>query len=161
MSIPDAKRLRELETENARLKKLLAEQVRTMVDKGLSERRALAIVRMSASHECQRVPLRPTARSQRRAAGADPDAGAAASALRCRDDLPQAEAIRTAREPQARRTAVPGSEAAGAATQAEEGGGKKVAVGERQPLLRPMEPIRCGPWTSCATGPPKAGSSSA
>ena len=27
MSVPDAKRLRELETENARLKKLLAEQV--------------------------------------------------------------------------------------------------------------------------------------
>lgn len=27
MNVPDAKRLRELETENARLKKLLAEQV--------------------------------------------------------------------------------------------------------------------------------------
>ncbi|HHW2799868.1 TPA: IS3 family transposase [Pseudomonas aeruginosa] len=73
MSVPDAKRLKELETENARLKKLLAEQVlenevikdvlrkklvsaparreqvRTMISKGLSERRALAIVRMSAS----------------------------------------------------------------------------------------------------------------
>ncbi|WP_156880485.1 IS3 family transposase [Thermomonas fusca] len=73
MSVPDAKRLKELETENARLKKLLAEQVlenevikdvlrkrlvsaparreqvRYMVGKGLSERRALAIVRMSAS----------------------------------------------------------------------------------------------------------------
>ncbi|WP_154821100.1 IS3 family transposase [Enterobacter hormaechei] len=73
MSVPDAKRLRELETENTRLKKLLAEQVfendvikdalrkklvtaparrelvRHLMDKGLSERRALAVVRMSAS----------------------------------------------------------------------------------------------------------------
>lgn len=68
-----AKRLKELETENARLKKLLAEQVlenevikdvfekkvlsapaqreqvRDMMGKGLSERRSLAVVRMSAS----------------------------------------------------------------------------------------------------------------
>ncbi|WP_454259061.1 IS3 family transposase [Pseudoxanthomonas mexicana] len=73
MSVPDAKRLRELETENTRLKKLLAESllenevtrealrkklvtapakrelVRHLMDKGLSERRALAVVRMSAS----------------------------------------------------------------------------------------------------------------
>ena len=73
MSVPDAKRLRELETENARLKKLLAEAmlenevtrealrnkvvtaparrllVRSLVERGLMERRALAVVRMSAS----------------------------------------------------------------------------------------------------------------
>ncbi|MBZ4187010.1 IS3 family transposase [Thermomonas sp. RSS23] len=73
MSVPDAKRLKELEAENTRLKKLLAEQmfendvikdalrkklvtaparrelVRHLVDKGLSERRSLAVVRMSAS----------------------------------------------------------------------------------------------------------------
>ncbi|WP_439653755.1 MULTISPECIES: IS3 family transposase [unclassified Rhodanobacter] len=73
MSVPDAKRLKELETENTRLKKLLAEQmlenevirdvlrkkpvgaparralVRQMIDKGLSERCALRIVGMSAS----------------------------------------------------------------------------------------------------------------
>lgn len=49
MSVPDAKRLKGLEIENARLMKLLAEQVRYMVDKGLSERRALCAVRMSAS----------------------------------------------------------------------------------------------------------------
>ncbi|WP_255481715.1 IS3 family transposase [Rhodanobacter sp. ANJX3] len=73
MSVPDAKRLKELETENGRLKKLLAEQVlenevikdalrkklvsaparrelvRQMVDKGLSERRSLAVAGMSAS----------------------------------------------------------------------------------------------------------------
>ncbi|MGN2245039.1 IS3 family transposase [Frateuria sp. GZRR33] len=73
MSVPDAKRLKELETENGRLKKLLAEQVlenevikdapakkvvtaparrglvRHMMDRGLSERRSLAVVRMSAS----------------------------------------------------------------------------------------------------------------
>ncbi|KAB7780348.1 IS3 family transposase [Xanthomonas sp. LMG 12460] len=73
MSVPDAKRLKELESENTRLKKLLAEQVfendlikdalrkkvvsaparRALVHelhgKGLSQRRALAVVRMSAS----------------------------------------------------------------------------------------------------------------
>ncbi|MBN5170880.1 IS3 family transposase [Stenotrophomonas maltophilia] len=73
MSVPDAKRLKELEAENTRLKKLLAEQVfendvikdalrkklvtararrelvRHLVAKGLSERRSLAVVRMSAS----------------------------------------------------------------------------------------------------------------
>lgn len=49
VSVPDAKRLKELEIENARLMKLLAEQVRYMVGKGLSERRALCAVRMSAS----------------------------------------------------------------------------------------------------------------
>nr|WP_312774583.1 IS3 family transposase [Atlantibacter hermannii] len=73
MSVPDAKRLKDLEAENTRLKKLLAEQVfendvikdalrkklvtaparrllvRSMVEKGLSERRALTVVRMSAS----------------------------------------------------------------------------------------------------------------
>ncbi len=73
MSVPDAKRLKELETENGRLKKLLAEQVlendghqgrpakkmvsaparrelvRQMIDQGLSERRSLAVAGMSAS----------------------------------------------------------------------------------------------------------------
>ncbi|RRN53454.1 IS3 family transposase, partial [Pseudoxanthomonas sp. SGNA-20] len=73
MSVPEAKRLKELEAENTRLKKLLAEQmfendvikdalrkklvtaparrelVRHLVGKGLSERRSLAVVRMSAS----------------------------------------------------------------------------------------------------------------
>ncbi|HFK1825293.1 IS3 family transposase [Stenotrophomonas sp. GD03908] len=73
MSVPDAKRLKDLEAENTRLKKLLAEQVfdndvikdalrkklvtaparrllvRSMVEKGLSERRALVVARMSAS----------------------------------------------------------------------------------------------------------------
>ncbi|MBK8286774.1 MAG: IS3 family transposase [Ahniella sp.] len=73
MSVSDAKRLKDLEAENARLKKLLAEQVfendvikdvlrkkgltapakrelvRQMIDLGLSERRALRAVRMSAS----------------------------------------------------------------------------------------------------------------
>ncbi|QRP62466.1 IS3 family transposase [Rhodanobacter sp. FDAARGOS 1247] len=81
MSVPDAKRLKELETENGRLKKLLAEQVlenevikdalrkklvsaparrelvRQMAEKGLSERRALAVVVMSAS--AYRYPTRP------------------------------------------------------------------------------------------------------
>jgi putative transposase len=49
MSVPDAKRLKELETENVRLKKLLAERVLQMVGQGLSERRSLMIVGMSAS----------------------------------------------------------------------------------------------------------------
>ena len=73
MSVSDAKRLKELETENGRLKKLLAESqleievtrevlrkkwwtapvrrevVREMVARGLSERRALTVGRMSAS----------------------------------------------------------------------------------------------------------------
>lgn len=73
MTIPDAKRLKELEAGNTRLKKRLAEQmfendiindalrkkvvsasarrtlVRHLVDEKLSERRVLAAVRMSAS----------------------------------------------------------------------------------------------------------------
>lgn len=73
MSVPDAKRLKELEAENGRLKKLLAESllkmgitrealrkklvsaparrdvVRFMVSLGLSERRALRVICMSAS----------------------------------------------------------------------------------------------------------------
>lgn len=69
MSVPDAKRLKELEAENGRLKKLLAESlleievtrekkvsatarrdvVRFMVSRGLSERRALHVIRTSAS----------------------------------------------------------------------------------------------------------------
>ncbi|WP_411861435.1 IS3-like element IS1403 family transposase [Xanthomonas arboricola] len=72
MSVPDAKRLKDLEAENARLKKLLAEQlfendlikdalrkkvsaparrmlVREWIGRGASERRALAVIGMSAS----------------------------------------------------------------------------------------------------------------
>jgi len=73
MSVSDAKRLKELEIENTRLKKLLAEShleievtrevlrkkmvtaparrevVREMVMRGLSERRALTVVHMSAA----------------------------------------------------------------------------------------------------------------
>ncbi|WP_397377679.1 IS3 family transposase [Pseudomonas sp.] len=73
MSVSDAKRLKELESENARLKKMLAESmleievtrealrkklvsapsrrelVRHMTARGLSERRALQVIRMSAS----------------------------------------------------------------------------------------------------------------
>ncbi|NWJ38696.1 IS3 family transposase [Xanthomonas campestris] len=73
MSVPDAKRLKDLESENARLKKLLAEQlfendlikdalrkklvsaparrtlVREWIGRGASERRALAVIGMSAS----------------------------------------------------------------------------------------------------------------
>nr|WP_231672127.1 IS3 family transposase [Ralstonia pseudosolanacearum] len=73
MSVPDARRLKELEVENARLKKLLAESVlenevtrealrkkvvsapsrrdvvRHMIHRGLSERRALRVIGMSAS----------------------------------------------------------------------------------------------------------------
>ena len=73
MTVPDAKRPKDLEAENTRLKKLLAEQVfendvikdalrknvvtaparrllvRSMVEEGVSERRALAVVRMSAN----------------------------------------------------------------------------------------------------------------
>ena len=73
LSVPDAKRLKGLEAENTRLKKLLAEQVfendlikdalrkkvvsaptrrvlvREWIVRGLSERRALSVVRMSAS----------------------------------------------------------------------------------------------------------------
>ncbi|CAB5724845.1 Uncharacterised protein [Pseudomonas aeruginosa] len=72
MSVSDAKRLKELESENARLKKMLAESmleievtrealrekvvsalsrrelVRHMTARGLSERRALQVMRMSA-----------------------------------------------------------------------------------------------------------------
>lgn len=72
MSVPDAKRFKDLKAENTRLKRLLAQQVfetevikgalresggragaqdpvRSMVKEGLSERRALAAARMGAS----------------------------------------------------------------------------------------------------------------
>lgn len=88
LSASDAKRLKELETQNTRLKKLLAEQVleneviknalrkkvvsaparrelvRYMVEKRLSERRSLAIARMSAS--AYRYVPRPDGNAQLR-----------------------------------------------------------------------------------------------
>ncbi len=86
MSVPDAKRPKELEAENARLKKLLVESllengvtrealrknvvcapsrrelVRRMTQCGLSERRALRVVGMNASaYRCQQAPDRNVA----------------------------------------------------------------------------------------------------
>ena len=34
---------------------------------------------------------------------------------------------------------------------------KKLPVPERQPLVRPRNPTRCGAWTSCSTNWPMAG----
>jgi hypothetical protein len=85
MSVPDAQRLKEFETENQRLEKLLAESLlenevarevlrkevvtaterrdvlREMVTRGLSERRALTVVQMGASgprYVPRRIPIR-------------------------------------------------------------------------------------------------------
>ena len=90
MSVPDAKRLKELDAENTRLKKLLAEQVfendlikdalgkksgeRTGaqgggagLDRSGSERASGAA---GGAHERKRLSLHATSRPQRRAAGA-------------------------------------------------------------------------------------------
>jgi hypothetical protein len=127
MDVSDAKRLKALETENARLKKLLAvvdarkrgdprgaskkmvtapvrrELVRRMQTKGLTERRGLAVVGMSASS----LRYEPRPDRKRGTAGAHRGAGAATSALRRRHDPPEAAPGRRARELQARRAAVP------------------------------------------------------
>jgi hypothetical protein len=133
MTVSEARWLKELEAENARLKKLLAESmleneitrealrkkvvtaparrelVRQMVSEGLSERRALTAAHMSAS------ALRyATAGPQRGAARAHSCAGVPAQALRRGDDPSEAAAGRAAGELQARGTAVSGIETAGA-----------------------------------------------
>ena len=38
---------------------------------------------------------------------------------------------------------------------------KKIPLAERQPLVRPERPTRCGRWTSCSTGSPRVARSSA
>lgn len=153
MSVPDAKRLKELETENARLKKLLAEQVlenEVIKDVLRKSGERTGSTRAGALHgrqgterapgagggadERQRTPLRAPAGPQRRAAEADPGAGAAAQALRRRDDLPQAQAGGAVRELQARRRLYQEAK-----LQVRRRKRKKVPVGERQPLLRPIE----------------------
>ncbi len=148
MSVPDAKRLKDLEAENARLKKLLAEQlfendlikdalrkmlagaparcalVRQWMQRGASERRALAIIGMSAS------ALRYVRREERnvRVERAHLGLGASAQALRRRNDLSETAAARMHRELQARGTAVSGAVAAGQAAQAQEGAGRRAAA---------------------------------
>ena len=108
MSVSDAKRLKDLEAENARLKKLLAEQIfendvikdvlRKSLDRagkaiagaanGRSElERAACLAGRPEEREC--APLRTATGSQRRVAAADRDAGAPAQALRSRDDPPE------------------------------------------------------------------------
>ncbi len=110
MSVSDAKRLKELETENTRLKKLLGGVparergdprgappkvvtaparrvlVRSMVERGLSERRALAVVR----HERLGVAVHAGAGSECRAPRPHRRVGASASSLRRRHDLSEA-----------------------------------------------------------------------
>ncbi len=94
MSVPEAKRLKELEAENTRLKKLLAEQVfeNDVIKDALrksgdrtgqaragaasggqgTERAAIA---GGGAHERQRLPLCAASGPQCRTAGADPGAG--------------------------------------------------------------------------------------
>ncbi len=175
MSVPDAKRLKDLEAENSRLKKLLAEQLfendlikdalrksgertgascagalREWIGCGASERRALAAIGMSASalrycpREDRNVELRERilalAHRHRRY-------GVGMIYLKLRQEgrivnYKRVERLYREQQLQVRRRKR-----------------KKVAVGERQPLLRPAQarPTRCGRWTSCSTAPPKAG----
>ncbi len=142
MSVPDAKRPKAMETENARLKKLLAEQMlenevfKDVLQKngertgpaGAGTRHGREGTERTAgvggrAYEHRRIPLRASARSQRRAARAHRGACPAAPALRRRDDLPEAAPEGFTRERQTRRTDLPGSQAAGAASQAQEGVG--------------------------------------
>lgn len=128
MSVPDAKRLKELEAENTRLMKLLAEQVRHLVDKGPSEWRSLALVRMSAS--AYRYALRPDRNVELRArilalAQRHKRYGVGMIHLKLRQDgilvnYKRVERLYQETELQVRRRKR-----------------KKVPVGERQPLLRP------------------------
>ena len=126
MDVSDAKRLKALEAENARLKRLLAdamlenevtkealtkkmvaaparrELVRWMGTRGLSERRCLGVVGMSASS----FRYQPRPDRERGAAGSDRGPGAASPTLRLADDLLEAQAGWRADQPQARRTAL-------------------------------------------------------
>ncbi len=150
MSVSDAKRLRELETENARLKKLLAESVlenevarealrKKMVTvsarrelvrfgqaRGLSERHALRMAGMSASllrYGGGRIATRRCASALWR--------WPIATATRLRMIQSAPASGRFGGQPEAGAAAVPGRVADGAA-----GKRKKVALADRQPLLR-------------------------
>jgi hypothetical protein len=155
MSVSDAKRLKELEIENTRLKKLLAdallenevtrevlpkkvvtaparrEVVRAMVTQGLSERRALTVVRMSPA--ALRYVPRP-----------DPDPGLRDRIVALADrhrrygawhDLPEAAAGRSAGQSQAVDRLY-----AEARLQVRRRRRKKVPLADRQPLARPQAP---------------------
>ncbi len=108
MSVPDAKRLKELETENTRLNKLLAEQMlenEVLRDVLRKKRRRTGPASVGApddrqeteqtvfvarrGHERQRLPLSDAARPQRGAAAANRGAGAATQALWRRGDPPE------------------------------------------------------------------------
>nr|WP_229721071.1 IS3 family transposase [Dyella nitratireducens] len=155
MSVPDAKRLKELEMENTRLKKLLAEQmlenevirdvlrkkavgaparrewVRQMIDKGLSERRSLAIVGMSASaYRYQAQPDRNVALRQRIVALAQRHKryGVGMIHLKLRQEGELVNYKRVERLYQQERLQVRRRKR------------KKVPMGERQPLFRPTAP---------------------
>ena len=79
------------------------ELVRWLTTKGLSERRSLAMASMSASA----LRYRAAARSQRGPSGEHRGIGSAASTVRGRHDLPQAQAVWRPGELQADRAAVP------------------------------------------------------
>ena len=151
MSVPEARRLKERETENAGLKKLLAEQVlqneaiedalrksaeRTgptragAADDHPGTERAAGTLRRA--HERRRLSLCDATGSQRRAPAADRCSGAAAQVLRRRDDPSEAETGWAAGERQAR-----GGLYQEARLQVRRRKRKKVPPGERQPLTRP------------------------
>lgn len=150
MSVSEAKRLKALEAENGRLKKLVAElmlETRWCVKlskksgESASSPRAGSLDELEGSlgacgsegdrDERERTALSTSRRSQRRAAGKDPVFGAAASSLRRRDDLPQAATGRARRELQARGEAVSRAEAASAAQEAQEGTERRASTARR------------------------------
>jgi putative transposase len=152
--VPDAKRLKALETENARVKKLLAESMleneatrealRKSPDRtgsaGVGAVDDLEGVVGAAQptagwDERERPALPATGRSQRSTEGADHRAGAAASSPRRGDDLPEVAAGRRTRQPQADRAAVSLEK-----LQVRRRRRKKIPVSERQPLIRPGGP---------------------
>ncbi len=144
LSVSEAKRLKALEAENAKLKKLLAEAmleqevtrevllkkvvtaparreaVRGMTVQGLTERQALRMVGMSASS----LRYRPAPDRNIALREGDPGAGPPASALRRRHDLPEAPPTGRDRQPQTRRAALYRGQIAAAPAQTQEGAGR-------------------------------------
>ena len=142
MSVSDAKRLKELEGENARLKRLLAnamlenEVIKEALQKSGSrtstarvgavsgrQRHKRTTIPADCTDQCQRISRSEAARSQCRTAGRDRSLGTPTQALRSQHDRLEAPAIGLARQSQTGRAALCAVGLAGEAAQAQEGTG--------------------------------------
>ena len=149
MDVSDAKRLKALEKENARLKKLLAESMlenevtrealRKSTDRTGSagagavddHEEVVGAAQPAGDRDERKRPALPaTGRSNRRTEGANHRPGTAASPLRRGDDLPEAAAGRGTRQSQADRAAVRAREIAGAAPPTQEDSGERTAAAD-------------------------------